>query len=59
LKLAKVRKKLAVNKQRSPRFHIGEVGSQEVKQDKGQREVYCLGHKYVCSFGRFGHWGGN
>jgi hypothetical protein len=51
--VAKIRERLAVNKQGSHKISYGDVQSKEVKRNRSEREVTDRGLKWVCSCGIF------
>jgi hypothetical protein len=57
--VAEVRERLAVNKQRSHRFHMERFNLKKLNKVVGKKQ-YCIeGSKNICRFGRLGHRGGN
>jgi hypothetical protein len=55
LVVAKFRERLTANKEISHRFHMEKFNLKKLNEVEG-KEQYCV---EVCSFGRFGHRGGN
>jgi hypothetical protein len=56
LVVAKVRERLAVNKQRSNRFHMERFNLKKLNEVKSN---IVMMSQWVCRFGRFGSRGGN
>jgi hypothetical protein len=59
LVVAKVRERLAVNKQRLGRFNIERFNLKKLNEVKSKEKCRVVVSNSFCSFGRFGHRGGN
>jgi hypothetical protein len=59
LVMEKVRERVAVNKQRSHRFHMNRFNVKKLNEVGGKEQYRVEVSKQVCSFGRSGHRGGN
>jgi hypothetical protein len=57
--VAKVRERLAVNKQRSQRFNMERFNLKKLNDVEGKEQFCVEVSNRFCSFGRFGHRGGN
>jgi hypothetical protein len=59
LLVAKVRERLAVNKQRSQRFNVERFNLKKLNEVEGKEQFRVEVSNRFCSFGRFDHRGGN
>jgi hypothetical protein len=56
--VAKVRERLAVNKQRSHKFHMERFCLEKLDEVEGKEQFHVEVSNRFCSFGRFGRRGG-